>query len=99
MTHYTPTHKPAFSSRIAPPLMESGGNYTHSILLKSAAAVLLLLAAALFCGAAAAVTSDGGTSGGIDWSISDDGTLTISPADSPESGYSKGQMKEKYRND
>ena len=40
--------------------MESGGNHTHSILLKSAAAVLLLLAAALFCGAAAADVTDNG---------------------------------------
>ena len=33
------------------------------------------------------------TSGGITWSITDD-TLTISPAESPESGYQSGEMKD-----
>ena len=34
-----------------------------------------------------------GTSGGIDWRFKD-GTLTITPSNSPESGYTKGQMVE-----
>ena len=36
-----------------------------------------------------------GTSGGIDWKV-ENGTLTISPSNSPESGYTKGQMVENY---
>ena len=34
-----------------------------------------------------------GTSGGIDWKVEGD-TLTITPSNSPESGYTKGQMVE-----
>ena len=36
-----------------------------------------------------------GTSGGIDWKV-EGGTLTITPSNSPESGYTKGQMVENY---
>ena len=36
-----------------------------------------------------------GTSGGIDWEVKD-GTLTITPSNSPESDYTKGQMVENY---
>ena len=36
-----------------------------------------------------------GTSGGIDWKV-EDGTLTISPSNSPESNYTTGQMVENY---
>ena len=46
MTYHNPTHTPACPGQTAHH-RGSGGNYTHSILLKSAAAVLLLL---LFCG-------------------------------------------------
>ena len=38
-------------------------------------------------------TADTGTSGGIVWSY-EDGVLTISAAEVPESGYDKGQMKD-----
>ena len=67
MTYQNPTHTPACPGQTAHH-RGSGGNYTHSILLKSAAAVLLLLLfCGVFCGAAAAadeyvanVTVDGG---------------------------------------
>lgn len=36
-----------------------------------------------------------GTSGGIDWKVKD-GTLTISPSENPESGYTSGKMVENY---
>ena len=36
-----------------------------------------------------------GTSGGIDWKV-EGGTLTITPSNSPESGYTKGQMVDNY---
>ncbi|OKZ68175.1 MAG: hypothetical protein BHV93_13960 [Clostridiales bacterium 52_15] len=36
-----------------------------------------------------------GTSGGIDWKV-ESGTLTITPSNSPESDYTKGQMVENY---
>ena len=36
-----------------------------------------------------------GTSGGIDWKA-EGGTLTITPSNSPESDYTKGQMVENY---
>lgn len=36
-----------------------------------------------------------GTSGGIDWKV-EGGTLTITPSNSPENGYTSGQMVENY---
>ena len=36
-----------------------------------------------------------GTSGGIDWKV-ENGTLTISPSENPESGYTSGKMVENY---
>ena len=36
-----------------------------------------------------------GTSGGIDWKV-ENGTLTITPSNSPESDYTKGRMVENY---
>ena len=36
-----------------------------------------------------------GTSGGIDWKVKD-GTLTITPSNSPQNGCTKGQMVENY---
>lgn len=38
-----------------------------------------------------AFAADTSVSGGISWNITD-GTLTISAADSPEDGYTKGAM-------
>ena len=59
MMHHYHTHKPACSTRTVRDT-ESGGNYTHSILLKTAAAVLLLLLfCGVFCGAAAAEVVSG----------------------------------------
>lgn len=54
----------------------------------------LLLVSCVFAGAAAAATPAHGVDGGIEWDISEDGTLTISAADTPETGYAKGEMKD-----
>lgn len=61
----------------------------------SAAVFVLLVSICAFAGAGAG--AENGVDGGITWNIAGDGTLTISPAETPEEGHVSGEMKD-YEN-